>query len=240
MSNIKIFTAFHKEFEFPENKDIFIPIHAGKELSDIKLGMLWDNTWDNISAKNPNYCELTVLYWAWKNYDLSNVDYVWLSHYRRYFDIDEDLENNISKYDIIMPKKEYLWMLTMPMSIYQNYCYSHLKEDIDICINKIKELYPEYLDSINILGKRPIFYKLNKAYFYNMFIMKSTLFKEYCEWLFKILFECEKEIKISWYSYQARVFWFLWERLINVFIEKKKKEWIKILEVNLINKSIKC
>ena len=44
---------------------------------------LHDNDGENISSKNPMYCELTAQYWAWKNAD---ADYYGFCHYRRYFD----------------------------------------------------------------------------------------------------------------------------------------------------------
>lgn len=39
--------------------------------------MIGDDTGDNISDKNREYCELTGIYWTWKNYDkLENPDYI--------------------------------------------------------------------------------------------------------------------------------------------------------------------
>lgn len=62
-----------------------MPIHVGKVLHpDVDLGIQRDDTGDNISLKNSSYCELTGMYWAWKN--LRGVDVIGLCHYRRYFD----------------------------------------------------------------------------------------------------------------------------------------------------------
>ena len=62
-------------------------------------------------------------------------------------------------------------------------------------------------------------------------IVRKEIFDDYCEWLFSILFEVEKRIQISNNVYQARVFGFLSERLMRVYIEKKK---LKVKEVKVL------
>ena len=72
-----------------------MPIHCGKALSSVDLGIQGDNEvngqpCDNISDKNETYCELTAMYWAWKNIKkiYPDIEYIGLNHYRRYFDFD--------------------------------------------------------------------------------------------------------------------------------------------------------
>lgn len=72
--DIKILVATHKKYWMPKD-EIYLPIHVGKKGKD-DLGYIGDDTGDNISIKNPNYCELTGLYWAWKNMDCEHKVYV--------------------------------------------------------------------------------------------------------------------------------------------------------------------
>ena len=78
---IVMIVAAHKAYRMPEDP-MYLPLHVGKAGKSLELGFQGDDTGDNISEKNPEYCELTGLYWAWKNLD---ADYIGLSHYRRYF-----------------------------------------------------------------------------------------------------------------------------------------------------------
>lgn len=63
-----ILVACHKPCNM-YNKGIYTPIQVGKAISEYDLGIIGDDTGDNISQKNPSYCELTAQYWAWKNVD---------------------------------------------------------------------------------------------------------------------------------------------------------------------------
>ena len=64
---------------------LYLPVFVGKEIHpDVNKTFQGDNTGDNISVKNPNYNELTALYWGWKNLD---VDGMGLVHYRRYLSL---------------------------------------------------------------------------------------------------------------------------------------------------------
>ena len=84
---VTIVVATHKKYEMPKDK-MYLPLHVGAEGkmdpngNVLDLGYVKDNTGDNISEKNSSYCELTGLYWAWKNL---TADYIGLVHYRRYF-----------------------------------------------------------------------------------------------------------------------------------------------------------
>ena len=79
MDDIKVIVATHKKYRMPEEK-MYLPLHVGAEGKQ-SIGYIGDNTGDNISIKNPYYCELTGLYWAWKNLD---AKYIGLVHYRIY------------------------------------------------------------------------------------------------------------------------------------------------------------
>lgn len=80
--DIKILIACHKPSELPKN-DLFLPVRVGAALHDDDLGLQRDDDGqDNISRKNLGYCELTAIYWAWKNLE---ADYYGLFHYRRFY-----------------------------------------------------------------------------------------------------------------------------------------------------------
>ena len=68
------------------------------------MGYVGDDTGDNISYKNPFYCELTGMYWLWKNY---KCDIIGICHYRRFFLentelITKDYIENILKVMILL------------------------------------------------------------------------------------------------------------------------------------------
>lgn len=221
----------------PEDK-IYLPIHVGR-VEKADLGYLGDDTGDNISAKNANYCELTGLYWAWKNL---KCDYIGLCHYRRYFahavsgsDMEKkklailqrtDYEKLLKQYDVILPKQRNYFIET----VRSQYEHVHNKNDLALTEQIVAELYPEYSEAFcKVMGR-------TKLHIFNMFIMKKEKFDEYCQWLFTILFELEKRIDISSYSqYEARVFGFLSERLLNVWLEKQKLK-VKGIDVVFLEK----
>lgn len=215
--DIKILVATHKEYWMPKD-DVYIPLHEGKK-GKKDLGYVGDDTGNNISEKNANYCELTGLYWAWKNLSCS---YIGICHYRRYFgrknranninnilsknEFEDILKNN----DTILPYKSHFYF----QSVEEKYAESHYLKDLNTTRTIIGDIYPQYLSSFEKVMKS------HKAYLCNMLVTKKEFFDEYCEWLFNILFELECVIDISQYSdYNKRVFGFISERLLNVWIE---------------------
>lgn len=228
MKDIKIYIASHKKVILP-SVDGYIPLQVGAALHD-DLGYLKDNSGDNISKKNPNYCELTGLYYIWKN---EKADIVGLTHYRRYFfknifftkldDIinKKEIDKILNKYDIILPKK-----LFFKKSINEQYKNVHNTDDLEKCGKIIKKKHPEYISSYNKVMKRRYLYG------YNMFIMNKSKFDNYMEWLFDILIELESKIDISKYDdYNKRIYGFLSERLFNVWIAHNN---LNVKPVNMI------
>jgi len=221
--NIKILVASHKEYRMPQDS-MYLPIHVGKEISGVTLPFTGDNTGDHISSKNPYYCELTALYWAWKNLD---ADYIGLAHYRRHFVLHKprqlckdkfayilnstQVEPLLNEYSVILPKQRNYFIETN----YSHFIHAHPAESMELTKKILAEKFPSYLPAFNLIMNR------TKAHRFNMFIMKKEIFHEYCEWLFSILFELEQQLDISSYdAYNKRIFGFISERLLDVYLEK--------------------
>lgn len=203
---IKILVAAHKKAAVYHN-DIYNPIQVGAEINKYDLEYIKDNTGDNISEKNPYYCELTAQYWAWKN--LKDVDVVGLCHYRRYFETELTKDNVspiFSHFDVILPKPIY-----RSTQLINKMKTTLCEEDVIICLKVIKKLYPEY--ECTVLEH---LYGYNDIPF-NMFVMKFDLFKAFADWQFSILSECEKYIKYPPYTNRRRIMGFLGEYLLPIF-----------------------
>lgn len=224
--DIKIIVATHKKYWMPEDS-IYMPIHVGSEGKE-SIGYIGDNSGDHISSRNKNYCELTGLYWAWKNLA---ADYIGVAHYRRHFSIKkfgektarvltaEQVSALLEKTDVLLPKKRNYYIETN----YNQYVHAHHAEDLDITRDIILEKYPEYVDAFDSTMKS------TSGHRFNMFIMKRDKLDAYCSWLFDILFELEKRLDISQYSpYDARVFGFVSERLLDIWLETNRIQSVEI------------
>lgn len=179
---IKILVACHKASESIREDDIYMPIQVGKALHpELDLGFQCDNTGDNISDKNDSFCELTALYWAWKN--LKNVDYIGLAHYRRYFDFHSPYFRPYSviaenEFKLLRNDNKSLlrrvgnnqFILARPYkfreSLYENFSSCHNEEDLLTTLNVIDELYPK--ESAKI---RDILMNTHELCPFNMFVM---------------------------------------------------------------------
>ncbi|GEK09919.1 DUF4422 domain-containing protein [Pseudoalteromonas peptidolytica] len=79
-----IVVATHKEFNTSILNDIYVPFRVGAVNKNSDFGYCRDDVGHNISIKNPNFCELTALYAAYKN-NADDFEYLGLVHYRRFF-----------------------------------------------------------------------------------------------------------------------------------------------------------
>lgn len=209
MDKLKILVACHKPWKVCQD-EVYTPIHVGRAVSKYKdemTDMIGDDTGDNISEKNPQYCELTAQYWAWKN--LHDVEYIGFCHYRRFFGTQID-KNNI---DALLKNKDMLVIEQIDkFTIFSSMTIFISIEDITILMMVLKKKYPEYEKVfLDYLYGCTLYSK-------NMFVCKKDLFDDYAAWLFDILFECEKYIRLSPYSRQRRSLAYLGEYLLPVYL----------------------
>lgn len=158
----------------------FIPVQAGKKLTNFSITELTDEMGESISERNNNYSELTVTYWAWKN---SKADYKGICHYRRMLSItSEDIINmQESEVDVILP----LPFLCAPNASEQYLRYVGQK-DFDVFCQIIETINIKQAEEIGNVLKKDIIYN------YNMVIAKKEIFDDYCDFLFNILFKMEQ------------------------------------------------
>ena len=217
MKRVKIFVATTKQYRMPED-EMYFPIHVGAYKKN-DIGYQRDDVEDNISNLNPFFCELTALYWAWKNTD---YDYIGLVHYRRHFRkhiFAFNKWNNILTYDylknyldnikIFVPAKRHYYIETL----YSHYKHTHYASQLDETRKIIKNSYPSYLDSFDTTIIQ------TWGYMFNMMIMKKELLDSYCNWLFPILFQLRERLGEDGLSaFHARYYGRISEILFNVWL----------------------
>lgn len=245
-----IYTAYHQPSPLIEGVNIQ-PIHVGRMTAAMPLrGMVGDDTGETISDKNTAYCELTALYWAWKND--SDSDYIGLMHYRRMLDLTDRhpsgsvehspdrfeiadwvaeaeswIASDLGEYDIVVPRHH-----KMGRTVEANYKAGHKSQDFDLAREVIAQDHPDYLASFNKLAAG---YNVRLG---NMSIMARPLFDRYCAWLFDILSKVEGSAvpRDTYTPYQGRYLGFLAERLMSVFVAKHAAD-LRIKEVSILNLS---
>lgn len=212
---IKILVACHKADPAIRQDDIYMPIQVGKALHpELDLGFQGDDTGDNISEKNGSYCELTAMYWAWKNLP-KDVDIVGLCHYRRYFDDTINvatIPQLLEKYDMICPNWDYYHF----PAIYDLRRYIP-EEDILIMIDSILDLCPDYYQTI-----LRYLYCGNTLTQYNMVIMKRKNFDDYCNFLFPLLDNIYSIVKKHSYTRLNRSLGYMAEDILGIYIAHNK------------------
>ena len=233
LQNAHIYVITHKHIDIP------LPSHYQKlyvgaaklspeEKASLK-GYVFDDSGTHISEKNSNYCELTGLYWLWKNQTDDAI--VGITHYRRFFGKPgkylsiEGAKGLLQKADIVVARRQ--WVERNVKLHFEGF---HSRGDLIRLRRIIKKKYPDYLDSFDCAMSKCFLFS------YNMMVCRKEVFDQYCAWLFDILEECEKQTDLSAYdAYQKRIFGFLAERLLMVYLlrHQMKVAEVPVLETEL-------
>lgn len=171
-------------------------IQVGADLAESRICRYRDNIGENISYKNVNYCELTALYWVWRNLlsgsamecggneeNEEKKEYYGLFHYRRRLDIRDD--------DLLRLGSNHVDAVLQFPTIHEPDIGEHhmryiQNRDWDAVRYALEELQPEYAGAFPDILKQPYFYN------YNMVVAKREVLGHYCSWLFPVLERTEE------------------------------------------------
>lgn len=234
--DIKILVATHKKAHMPLD-NMYLPVRVGNALANSDFGYTGDDSGDNISELNPYFCELTALYWGWKNL---NNEYLGLAHYRRHFSCrkgqwkyslilsKEEAESFLMKADVVLPKKREYYI----ESLFSHYKHTHDIEHLELTREILRKKYPEYIPEFDKRMKK------TSAHMFNMMIMKRDILNQYCTWLFTILFDLKNEIDVSnMDAFDARLFGRVSELLLDVWLNHNNIKYVETGFVQIGNEN---
>ena len=244
-STTKIFVAYHKPSPVFES-GIYVPIHVGAAKSSWDSGLLRDDTGDNISLENPRYCELTGLYWAWKNYLPAHpeVRCVGLCHYRRFLNPfrtgrrgfpfrhesfnrfssifaswdEQSLSRCFENADVVLPTT---------IDLRKSWLYDRRRETIysQMCRKKLTPAMDAMITEL--IHRHPGHATKIREFYFGpafhcclTFAMKRETFLSFAEWMFSILETMAQfpDENVRRNALSSRALGFLAERLVDVWL----------------------
>ncbi len=184
-------------------------LQAGAELTGVSISGLKDNTGENISNQNRQFCELTGLYWIWKN---TYEDIVGIEHHRRHFLLPDDWQQRMDSdgIDVLLPTPLYVHP-----SLAENYRARHIASDLDFVYSYVSDNDLEEGEAMKFFFENTSLYSPC-----NMLIARRKILDDLCGWLFPIIFAAAENGGIRDDNYQNRYPGFLAERLITYYFEK--------------------
>ena len=168
--SVRVVIATHKPCAVPSDP-LYLPLCVGVATA-APTGFAGDDTGESITEKNSTFCELTGLYWAWKNLP---DDYIGLVHYRRYFSTHrcfryrralrqvltlEQAQSLLQGRDGILPRPRRYYIETL----YSHYAHTSYEEPLAETGRILQERYPAYYPAFQRLHRR------TAAHMFNMMI----------------------------------------------------------------------
>ncbi len=213
----KIYVVTHRDYKVFNDKT-YIPISVGNYQNDEFIS---EKSGDNIATLNNKINECTAIYWIWKNV---NLDYVGITHYRRYFynnelqcrenRLDSFMAKNLLKdsdmlvYQAVVPRGE-----TVEEELRGDLSQEAYEYGLRTFREALTKYQPEYIsDFYEVLSAKECCYC-------NMMVAKKEIYDRYCEWLFSFLIPVAEQADVSGFDeHNARVIGFFAERMLSVWL----------------------
>jgi len=192
-----------------------VPIQVGTELTDIRLEDVkaFDNTGDNISARNRRYSEMTAFYWMWKN---ATADFLGICHYRRVWKDTKKIARKLAagNIDAVLPLPT-----IAEHSVHEDYLLHHIPTVWQPLMEEVRRQSPDYYEAAKEIFQGKIFYASN------MCILSREVLDDLCNWMFPIVMNVEEKIGDLTDTYYNRYAGFCTERLITLYFLYNKHNW---------------
>lgn len=175
--DIKIFVFQHMPCSLPEcfaDREIYVPIQCGRAINEKLVGVIADDSGDNISHLNASFNEMTAVYWISRNYEkVGNPEYIGFDHYRRYLNWNPGMLSETS----VVARRWFSWR-----SLYRQYACCHDVKELDEFSRLFKSAFANkgYDDYDR-------YWKTHFFYICNIFIMHRDNFMRYSAFILKCI-----------------------------------------------------
>ncbi len=241
--SVKIFAAYHRASTL-----ITAPwlegIEVGSACREQHLGIQRDDSGENRSASNPQWCELTGWYWVYRNALPAHPewDYVGFCHYRRYLLFDRKPAGQMRKVEINRFLREWEKIATTapalkadiylpepfdcsPHTVEEQYLEQHHAEAWQIMKDCLLSQYPDYAPQLEE------FCKGHQLHLGLTVAMKREYMQGAMQWCFGLLEVWEKVIEERKINLPPRTAGFIMERMMNVWYLAERQRGAQVEEV---------
>jgi SAM-dependent methyltransferase len=245
----EIFAIGHRVDQMPAIPGIRrILAGAGSQALGLGSEILRDDLGDSIAHRNPDFSEMTAIYWVWKN--VTDLGCIGFCHYRRYFDFRKNTRQStrethlcnlreVKNYESYFIDQSVIAQTVDDGAIIvartieegianaEQYMTAHVPEHYLAMVNYILTRHPH-------LARQVVAQVRDKGFYgNNMFVMRWTDFDRLCRFWFDCLFGLDRQVGNKPIGYQRRMLAFLSERLFDIYVRWLRDSGRRVVEYPL-------